>query len=346
MKEYHIGIVTRNIEKASGTTSFEKTSKVSSQALQGAVYFIADTLYDGEYPIPAYPPFGYASLNGAGDFWVPKVGDHLLIELDESLDLPDPRFICCLYTNIRDIHRDFKKHYPYRLGRVTNCGHKLIWDDTEKEETVNFEHTFGQRLFFDKDGSILLHGRDVTVRNDKDEVKDEFELDWFKQFYDRTNKKFQMRYQEVDAKYFQLLWDRTAKLTSLKQDLEGQFAELKFDGATNKITLHDHHANKLEMDGTGIKVTDKNNNIVVMDSSGIKTTDKNGNIVEMKGGAVNVTSVGTCDVKSSGKTKITASEIELNGSASGITTMNSHQGVVDLITGVPVQPSTTVKSDI
>lgn len=52
------------------------------------------------------------------------------------------------------------------------------------------------------------------------------------------------------------------------------------------------------------------------------------------------------NVTSSGKTVITASEIDLNGAVSGITTMNSHQGVIDLITGVPVLPSMTVMSDV
>jgi hypothetical protein len=51
-------------------------------------------------------------------------------------------------------------------------------------------------------------------------------------------------------------------------------------------------------------------------------------------------------VTSSGKTVIKASEIDLNNPVSGITTANSHQNVIDFITGVPVQPSTTVLSDV
>ncbi len=53
-----------------------------------------------------------------------------------------------------------------------------------------------------------------------------------------------------------------------------------------------------------------------------------------------------CLVTSKGKTVVTASQIELNGNRSGITTENSHYSVVDFITGVPVEPSRTVKSDV
>lgn len=55
---------------------------------------------------------------------------------------------------------------------------------------------------------------------------------------------------------------------------------------------------------------------------------------------------GEIEVTTSTKVKVTSPKVELNGAASGITTMNSHQGVVDFITGVPITPSTTVFSDI
>jgi hypothetical protein len=59
-----------------------------------------------------------------------------------------------------------------------------------------------------------------------------------------------------------------------------------------------------------------------------------------------VTAGGECHITSSGKTTIKAPEIDLNQGISGITTENSHQGVIDLITGVPVEPSQTVKADV
>jgi phage gp45-like len=57
-----------------------------------------------------------------------------------------------------------------------------------------------------------------------------------------------------------------------------------------------------------------------------------------------ITASGNCNITSTAKTSIQALEIDLNGGSSGITTMNSHLGVIDLITGVPVIPSPTVKS--
>lgn len=71
-------------------------------------------------------------------------------------------------------------------------------------------------------------------------------------------------------------------------------------------------------------------------------------------GDVEVTTQGDAKVTASGDAKVTASGnvdvkgamIKLNGSVSGVTTMNSHMGVIDLITGAPVQPSTTVLADI
>lgn len=323
MKEYHIGVVTRNIEKASGRTTSVKTSKVSSEALQGAVYFRAETLYDGEYPEPAYPPFGFVSLGGAGDFWVAKVGDNILIEIDETLDLPDPRYICSLYTNVREIHRDFKKNYPWRMGKVTNSGHKLIYDDKVGEETINFEHTFGQRVFFDKDGSLLLEGRKITSRDERDELNDEFEDHWFKFFFDRTNNLISLMYQYID----------------------GEFAELKFDKAAKKITLHDHHLNSIDMDSTGVIVKDKFSNTVTMDTAGIKIADKNGNIIEMKAGKIIITASGDIEATASGKVKITSTTTEINGNATPVTSVLSHQGVIDLITGVPINPTTKVFMD-
>lgn len=68
---------------------------------------------------------------------------------------------------------------------------------------------------------------------------------------------------------------------------------------------------------------------------------------------VTITAAGNVSVKcanatvtASGKITETAPEIDLNGAVSGITTENSHFGVVDFITGVPVNPSKTVKSDV
>lgn len=335
-KENHIGIVTRNIEKASGVTNFAQTAKVSAQSLSGAVYFKAETLYDGEYPIPAEPAYRYASENGAGDFIVPKVGDTLMIEIDQSIDLPDPKWLYSIYTQERKIHRDFQKNYPNRLGRVTNSGHKFIFDDTEDEESIYLEHSFGSRIRFDEDGSFILDVRKILTRDKKDETKDTFDEDWFNLLLDYTEKLFHMRYQEKDDEnFFDKKWDRANAIASEKyqptDDIElffeslwdhgndvasslyqkttdeffkqvwdhagkkasyiyqyasGEFAEIEFDGTAKKITIHDHHSNKIEMSADGTTVTDKNSNKIEMTTSGIKLTGKDGGELNLSGGKV------------------------------------------------------------
>lgn len=151
-KEYHIGIVTRNVEKATGITDDATTSQVSAKALRGAVYFAADALFDGEYPEPAEPSFGYASNNGAGFFWVPRVGDSLLIEIDVSLDNPRPRYVSSWYNNDNDINPEFAINYPRRLGWATNSGHILVFDDTENEELIMLAHMTNTRFEWDYSG--------------------------------------------------------------------------------------------------------------------------------------------------------------------------------------------------
>jgi phage gp45-like len=55
---------------------------------------------------------------------------------------------------------------------------------------------------------------------------------------------------------------------------------------------------------------------------------------------------GNVDVQAGQNAKIKASKVYLNGEGSGITTEMSHMGVIDLITGVPVQASKTVFGDM
>ncbi|NDC22541.1 MAG: hypothetical protein EBZ49_00200 [Proteobacteria bacterium] len=80
--------------------------------------------------------------------------------------------------------------------------------------------------------------------------------------------------------------------------------------------------------------------------NGDTTYTTSGKITTTATGNVALTTSGNLNVTSSGPTKIKAATISLNGSSSGITTKNSHMGVIDLITGVPVNPSPTVTSDV
>lgn len=63
-------------------------------------------------------------------------------------------------------------------------------------------------------------------------------------------------------------------------------------------------------------------------------------------GDMNLTVSGNANINVSGNAKIKGKKISLNGEKSGITTEMSHQGVIDLITGVPVQASKTVMGDV
>lgn len=61
---------------------------------------------------------------------------------------------------------------------------------------------------------------------------------------------------------------------------------------------------------------------------------------------VKISASGEIEIIATSKVKVTAPKIELNGAKSGITTAASHQNVIDLISGAPCQPSTTVFSDV
>ena len=48
--------------------------------LRGGVFFESPSLFEGEYPYPAFPCFSFASKNGAGIFFVPAVDDEIEVE--------------------------------------------------------------------------------------------------------------------------------------------------------------------------------------------------------------------------------------------------------------------------
>lgn len=87
----------------------------------------------------------------------------------------------------------------------------------------------------------------------------------------------------------------------------------------------------------------KGNMVVGCTDADITASGKLNAIVK---GETNITTQADCNVTASGKVVVKAAEIDLNGTASGITTANSHQGVIDFITGVPVQPSPTTNGDV
>jgi len=296
--------------------------------LRGAIYFQSDTLLeDQEYPIPAQPNFNFVSAalktsNGnentgsAGFFYVPEPGDFIEVVIDTSVSHPRPYYRAMFYNNVNDLARNFKTNYGKRLGWKTKSGHIFIFDDTKGEESILLEHSFGGQIEFESNGNVNFLARKVTRRDKKSPSKDT----------------------ESD-----------------------QFHKITLDFEQKSIFIEDNENNKITLDPTGIKLIDKSENIIEMKPSGIDITVKGSNNVKIDsdasiniGSAANITvgseatiDVGAnCNIKAAGTCKLEATQIQLNGSVSGITTANSHSGVIDLITGAPVIPSTTIFGDI
>jgi hypothetical protein len=127
---------------------------------------------------------------------------------------------------------------------------------------------------------------------------------------------------------------------------------MKFNKETKKFELYAQD-NKIIIDENGIVIEDKNQNKIEMKSNALNITvngdvkvDASGKADIIAGGKVTVEAGGDADITASGTCKVTGTQIQLNGSSSGITTATSHQNVIDLITGVPVVPSTTVFGDV
>lgn len=148
----HNAIVTRNTDEDLGIE------------LRGAVFFEAPSLFDGEYPLPAKPCFPFASSIGGGMFFVPKVGDEIevVIAVDDpknphntnDVELPEPRWICMIYSDVAEIFSEFQVNYPFRMGWVSNSGHQLIFDDAEGKELVRLAHTVGSFIEMDRTGDM------------------------------------------------------------------------------------------------------------------------------------------------------------------------------------------------
>lgn len=123
-------------------------------------------------------------------------------------------------------------------------------------------------------------------------------------------------------------------------DLQVGSVDDNLDIATTALAL------QMQADGT--------TTLVIGDSGVSLTITPDGKVSLTAKGDVSVSAQGKVDVQAGGDANITAggnitatgSKIILNGSGSGVTTKNSHQGVIDLITGAPVQPSTTVFADV
>lgn len=208
-KEVHNAIVTRNTDDNLGTR------------LRGGVFFEAPSILEGEYPLPAYPIFQFASKNGAGFFFVPQVDDEIEVEIlvddgfsfdSSDIEVPEPRWRCELYSEEQDIAREFKKNYTKRMGWKSLTGHILLFDDFSGSELILLEHKFGSQLKFLNNGNISLKARKVTKRDAEDEDNDTVAV---------------------------------------------EFSEILFDFENKLLKIFDHHGNIILLTETGIKLTEK-----------------------------------------------------------------------------------------
>lgn len=132
----------------------------------------------------------------------------------------------------------------------------------------------------------------------------------------------------------------------------------------NQVNMYiDQNNNFSITSDSGPNLQINTSNIVIDDSAGDNITlDKANKIMTINankwqvnvvgdanvavGGNLNATVQGNANLTAQGDVVAQGKTIQLNGKKSGITTANSHQGVIDLITGVPVEPSPTTTGDV
>lgn len=154
--------------------------------------------------------------------------------------------------------------------------------------------------------------------------------------------------------------DRKTNLTSTSPFLEGEYngvnivvntdgsTALTFKGPTdnygNPTTSNGNTVFQIKTDGS---FEFNHSSITIQaDKSGVLTITTTGDANVTVGGNSNVTTSGDTNLKTTGTTTITSETIVLNKQMSGIVTYNGTLGVVDMITGLPIQPSTTTFGDI
>lgn len=121
---------------------------------------------------------------------------------------------------------------------------------------------------------------------------------------------------------------------------EGHNMNIKPSGETTISIGGTRHVTNIKPTGeTNINVAGKAN--INVKPSGLTVID-----VGPGKSTITIDPSGKIEVKTSTEVQITSPKVNLNKGMSGITTKNSHQAVIDFITGVPVQESQTVFSDV
>lgn len=122
---------------------------------------------------------------------------------------------------------------------------------------------------------------------------------------------------------------------TLEIDTPNLTVQIASDGTTTVNVGQGKIMLTLTPDGTVTLETDSDANINVGGDANINTD-----------GDTNIVASGDANVTASGNVVVKGSMVVLNNQGSGVTTFNSHLGVIDLITGVACQPSTTVFADV
>lgn len=153
---------------------------------------------------------------------------------------------------------------------------------------------------------------------------------------------------------------RTTNITSTSPQLSGEYngvkiqvandgsCSLTFNGATDNQgvpTDPSQGPTTFQIKTDGSFQFNHSTITIQADKSGLLTITATGN-ANLTCVDANVMASGNTNLTTTGTTTVTSKEIDLNGNLSGITTFNSHFGVVDFITGVPVQPSLTTFGDV
>lgn len=147
---------------------------------------------------------------------------------------------------------------------------------------------------------------------------------------------------------------------AIKVNTDGS-TSLTFQGATdtNGNVLNSSQGNTVVQISTDGSFSVQHSTITFqMERSGVVNIIAKGNVNVTTQAEANITTQGDTNIVTQANANITATqkivekakEIDLNGDGTdqgrGVTSANSHQGVIDLITGVPVEPSQTVFIDV
>ncbi len=155
--------------------------------------------------------------------------------------------------------------------------------------------------------------------------------------------------------------DRQTNLVSADPFLEGEYngvnikvntdgsTALTFNGATDSEgnpTDSSQGTTTFEIQTDGSFQFSHSAITILADKSGKLTISATGDADITVGGDSNITTSGDTNLTTTGTTTVKSEQIIFNQQLSGITTENSHLGVIDLITNVPVIPSLTTFGDI